>query len=73
MRTATCAGARAGTVEALASVAGECGLSLEPVLDLSPACWATDLFQLARYDNRGECEIAESLIDPDWWEVGFQE
>jgi len=50
----------------LASGPGECGLSLELVLDLSPACWATDLFQLARYDNRDECEITESLIDPDW-------
>ena len=30
--------------------------------------------QLARYDNRDECEIAESLIDPAWqWEVDFQE
>jgi hypothetical protein len=29
---------------------------------------------LARYDNRDECEIAESLIDPDWyWEVGIAE
>ena len=25
---------------------------------------------MARYDNRDECEIAESLLDPDWlWEV----
>ncbi len=24
------------------------------------------LIPLARYDHRHECEIAESLIDPDW-------
>lgn len=42
---------------------GECGLSLEPVLDLSPSCWATDLFQLGHYANLGECIIANALID----------
>jgi len=24
------------------------------------------LIRVARYNNRDECEIAESLIDPDW-------
>jgi len=36
--------------EALASGAGGCGLPLEPVLDVLPARWASDLCQLARYD-----------------------
>ena len=35
VRTATCAGARAVTAEALASGAGACGLPLEPVLDVT--------------------------------------
>ena len=61
--TATCAGARAVTAEALASGAGGCGLPLEPVLDVLPARWASDLCQLACYDLRDEWEIANPLIE----------
>jgi hypothetical protein len=37
-------------------VSGTCSRSITGLL-------ATDLFQLARYDNLGECIIADALID----------
>ena len=42
--------------EALASGAGGYGLPLEPVLDVLPARWASDLCQLACHDLRDECK-----------------
>jgi len=41
-------------------------MPLDRVLDASPACWASDLRQLARYDFHDE-QIAESLIDTDYY------
>ena len=54
VRTATCAGARAGRVEALASGAGECGLPLERGLDVSPSPRTSDRCQLTRYGSLDE-------------------
>jgi len=49
--------------EALVSGAGGCGLPLEPVLDVLPARWASDLCQLACYDLRDEWQVANPLIE----------
>jgi hypothetical protein len=42
------------TAEAPASGAGGCGLPMEPVLDVLPVRWTSDLCQLACYDLRDE-------------------
>jgi hypothetical protein len=54
--------------QTLASGAGGSGLPLEPVLDVSPARWASDLYQLARYDLRmtGKSPICDAAGAVVW-------
>jgi tetratricopeptide (TPR) repeat protein len=56
--TATCTGARPAGLRRRHPGPEECGLPLDRVLDVSPACWASDLRQLARYDFHDECDRA---------------